>query len=612
MKAVQIILNSYLPEELRDYGRDWTSKDVGSVLSEVARKYPDKYEDISFKIQNIGRNAAYTQGETLTLSDMKPLFDKNPYFEQMRQELKILKRADPKNYDKNKMDVYQKYSDILGKLTEQEGKRLGTNLSNSVLSGARGKPAQLKMMVTTPGLYTDYKDDNIPLFIRNSYGEGLRPAEFLAGTFGARKSVISTKVATAKGGDVSKQLANVAAPLVVTRLKSPSDTGIKLGLDDDTIRGRVLARPAAGYDRGTIIDKEVLHALRKEKVKNVIVFSPLTDTTPDGISAEAVGADAYGRLPKIGDSVGVTAANAIGEPITQGALGSKHTAGVNMGKKKTFSGFNVINQLLQTPEQFPNKAAVSEVDGVVERIEDAEQGGKFITVGGERHYVAPGYEIMVKQGDTIERGDQLSDGLVDPSDILRLRGLGEARMYYTNRLSEVLADSGMKPDRRNVEMIARASLDHVKISGDDGIGEYLPDDIVSYTSLASTYTPPADTKRLKLVESRGKFLQKPVLHYTIGTRLTPRVISDLEDAGEQEVYTTDEAPKFDFEMPRLRTASHHNPDWLAKMNTSYIKSNLTDDAIRGRETNIRENASFVPRLSYGVGFGENIHRTGKF
>ena len=290
---------------------------------------------------------------------------------------------------------------------------------------------------------------------------------------------------------------------------------------------------------------------------------------------------------------------------------AKHTAGMTQAKK-TYSGLGVIQQFTQSPEKFKDEGAVSKVDGKVEKIEEAPQGGSYVTVAGKRHYILPGHAVEVKEGDTLEAGDQLAEGLVDPEDIVKYKGLGEGRRYYADRLNKILADSGAKTDRRNTELLARAAIRHVRVTSQDGMGDYLPDDVVDYNSLQATYVPHESTKTLKTKDAVGQYLQRPVGHYTIGTRITPKVASYLDEHGYNEVEAAATAPGFKPEMIRLRTASHSNPDWLASMGTSYLTKQLNEAATEGDDTNVLHNPDWRPRLAYGAGFGKNIEETGEF
>jgi len=613
MRAVDILINSFLPPDLQDVNRKMDKRSIDAVLAEVARKYPDQYSDIVKHISDTGRRAAYLQGETLSLKDFEPVVDRDQALAQMDAEIKKSDSTtnDPKEREKNRLSIWSKYSTELERGTTAAA--TGTNLGRSVASGARGNALQLKSILTTPALYTDHKDNIIPMFIRHSFGEGLRPAEYMASSFGTRKSVIQTKSSTARGGDLMKQAIAAATPVVVTEDDCGTNNGLDFSTDDSELTGRVLAKEEAGISKGTIIDKHVLSALRKSGVKRIIARSPMTCNSKKGICSQCLGTLPTGHFAPRGYAAGITSAQAIGEPVVSGSLASKHTGGSFKGGKKQFSGFNTITQLVQSPETFPNKAPLAETSGRVDKIEDAPQGGKYITIGEHSHYLLPNFEPLVKQGDDVEAGDPLSEGVADVADVVRLRGLGEGRRYYVDRLKQALEESGAgKPSKINLEVLARASLDHVKIDNTEGLGGYLPDDVVSYGALASSYVPPKSAQMVHADKAVDKYLHAPALHFTIGTKLTPKMINRLKTSGVKGVVVSDEEPEFHPEMIRLRAAAHSNPDWLARMQSSYVSSNLEDSAERGRDTNVQENVNFAPRLAIGTDFGKNVETTGKF
>ena len=235
MKAIDLMVANLLPPDLRDPARRYNKKGIDTLLAEVARRYPDRYADIAEGLADLGRNTAYFQGETLTLADMKAPFDKREVLGQMDAELDAVANSDLPDDQKHqtKLKIWERYAGQLEKQTVDSAIRAGSNLANTVVSGARGSPFQLKAMVTTPALYTDYRDRPVELFVRNSFGEGLRPAEYLASTFGVRKSVISTKNLTAEGGDMLKQLMQVSTPLIVTTKDCDTTNGLDFASDDD-------------------------------------------------------------------------------------------------------------------------------------------------------------------------------------------------------------------------------------------------------------------------------------------------------------------------------------------------------------------------------------------
>lgn len=615
MRAVDLLVNELLPEKYRATDRRYTKKEINNLVRDVVREDPDAYADLIDGIKELGRQSVYFGGATFTLDDFEPGFDKDGMLAEMDGKIMLLKRKGlpDKEFRKRRMAIYADYAERMTKASMDAGNLRGSNLAGVVESGARGNPAQYRAMVATPALYTDYKNDPIDMFVRRSFGEGIRPIDFLASSFGTRRGIISTKSSTADAGDLSKQLNNAASSIVVRSVKSPSDNGILLDVEDPSLRYRVLARPVAGYDAGTLIDREVeakLHATGGR----VMVYSPLSEIMEDGISGEAYGMSADGIVPRPGFHAGATAGNAIGQPMAQGSLNEKHTGGAFTGGKRVFSGYDYISQFVQVPDSFKDRAAVAERLGKVTRIEEAPHGGHYVWVDDERHYALPGLDVTVKEGDEVEPGDALSDGIIHPRDMIRLRGLGEGRRYFSKRFKQLLDDSGQEASLRNTEVLARGIVDAVQITDDEGWEDHLPDDIVSYNRIAVRWTPREGHRMTRPDrESQDRYLEVPLLHYSIGTRLTPRMIADLKEAGYDEIPTHDRPPPFEPVQVRLRTTAYEtSDDWLARTNSSYLKTNLAQSAQRGYDTNIQSNPNPYPRIAYGEGFGDRVEETGEF
>lgn len=610
MKAIQLLVNSVLPDDLKNYEADLTDKGLNKILYAVAEKHPEKFSQVLKDISDIGRKVSYQQGETLTLNDLAPVIDREAIYAQMENEIKALPRD--KDFIKNRRDIFQKYNEYIEKETSKNALANKNNIAISVLSGARGKSAQLKAMVSTPGTFSDYKGVPIDVFSKESFADGIRPVTFLASTYGARSSVISTKSSTAKGGDLAKQMAQSVVDMVVREQDCGSYNGISLPIDDESLKGRVLSQDIGQFKAGSFITREMLHELKNKGITKVVARSPLTCGVHNGLCAKCVGKFYKGnKLPKIGDAIGAMASTAASEPVTQMALSAKHTAGMT-SSKRTYSGLGTITQFTQSPEKFKDRAAVAEVDGKVEDIQEAAQGGTYITVNGVKHYAPAGHPAEVSIGDTVEAGDFLSEGLGDAEDVVKYKGLGAGRLYYANRLHKILADSGAKNDKRSIEVLARGALRHVRIVNDDGYGNYLPDDIVDYNTLQSQYVAPQTTRLLNAGDAVGKYLQAPALHYTIGTKITPNIAKDLTENNYNNIYVDDSKPAFEPEMQRLRASSHTNPDWMASLGTSYLTKQLNESATKGDDTNVLHNTDYRPRLAYGKDFGKDVEQTGMF
>jgi len=610
MKAVELIIRDLIPDDIDLDGVSFDKKGIGNLMSELATKHPDKYREVSKELSDVGREASFNQAETITLADMRPTFDKDSVIARMKQEIAAAEIGS-KDKKKTRIKIYAKYSDLLEKMTIDSIRDTSHNLGNSVISGARGNKGQLKSMVTTPAIYTDYKDDVIDLFVENSYGEGLRPAEYLSSTFGTRKSVISTKEATADAGDLAKQMVQSVTRLTATTEDCGTNNGVAMGLDDvEELSGRVLQRKYGDAMAGEVVDKLIHKALRKSGKDRVLVRSPLTCEAKSGVCSQCAGLDNDGKFPKLGAAVGITAAHALGEPLTQGALNVKHSGGQFGGTKIPTSGFKVVNQIMQSPGTYPNKAALSEVQGIVESIEDAPQGGKNILINGKVHYTLPGFELNVKKGQEVEPGDRLSEGILDVKDVIALRGLGSGRHHYVDYLKEVFDNSGLYASRKNLEYLAKGALDHVRITGNEGAAGYLPDDLASYNSVVGDYSPPEDSVSKSPRDAVGSFLHSPALHYSIGTKITPKMAENMSEMGFDSILSSGSPPEFEPEMVRMRTTTLNEKDWLASLHSSYQAHRLSNAANSGAVTNIEQNNHFAPRLAYGKGFGDSVDKTG--
>ncbi len=461
MRAADFAVSQILPPDLRQDTYDLGKNGIGQLMASVASKYPEKFPSIAQQLGNLGRRAAWLQGYTTGPSDTRQVIDTSKYYAQMDAEIANLRKergVTPADFDERRSEILTRYSDIIEKATMSAAMKNRNAFALAVSSGARGNASHVKAILSTPGVFQDSKGRTIPLFVRNSFGDGVRPAETLAGTYGGRTSVVSTKKATAKGGDLLKIMTQSTLNYNVTEKDCGVANGLAFDANANDLRGRVLAHPVGNIPAGTVIDRSTQAQIARLG-KPVVARSAATCRAKHGLCAHCVGVQANGHMPSVGASVGVTAAQAIGEPIVQNALNVKHNAGMAKGKK-SFAGLNYITQFLSIPDEFKDRAAVAEVDGMVERIEEAPQGGTYITVGGERHFALSGFQPTVKVGQTVEMGDALSDGLINPADMVRLRGLGEGRKYYASRLSQMLADSGQKPDTRNVEILARAALDN--------------------------------------------------------------------------------------------------------------------------------------------------------
>jgi DNA-directed RNA polymerase subunit beta' len=482
----------------------------------------------------------------------------------------------------------------------KEQLELRNALAMQVNSGARGNPVQFSATNVGDLLVQDHRDNVIPIPLLNSYSEGLDPVEYWAGSYGARKGMVDLKFATPKGGFLGKQLSLAAHRLIVTEDDCGTKNGIPVDADDVDNVGAVLARDSSGVTAGSIIDMKSLKKFGK--VDEIIVRSALTCQARDGVCAQCVGVREKGKLPEIGDNVGITAAQAISEPITQSAISSKHSGGV-AGAGPTAGGFDAINQLVQVPKTFKGGAAIANVDGIVNSIEKAPQGGSYIGIAGERHYVAPEFDPLVAPGDKVEAGDVISEGLANPSEIVRHKGIGAGRWHFMKVFRNTLRDSKISANRRNVELLSRGLINHARVTEEDGPNDTLPDDIVEFSTLTRGYKPRRGTQKLQSNRALGMYLEEPVLQYSIGSKITPRTAADMQKHGVTEVQAHQDVPSFEPEMVRAMDVLSYNDDWQVRLGGFHLKKNLLESVHRGRGTE-EHSTSFIPSLAKTIQFGK--------
>lgn len=405
---------------------------------------------------------------------------------------------------------------------------------------------------------------------------------------------------TPKGGFLGKQLALAAHRLVVTEEDCGTENGIPVsGSDPDNV-GTVLARGYGSNTAGEVITPKLSKRLGRHKT--VVVRSPMTCEARSGICAKCAGVRERGRLPEIGENIGIAAAQAIAEPVSQSALNDKHTGGV-VGAGTNASGFDAINQLVQVPKTFQGGAAVAKLDGRVEDIENAPQGGIFVRVDGERHYVPPGFKSLVQKGERVEAGDVISEGLPNPSDVVRYKGIGAGRWHFMNNFRATLKASKIGASRRNIELLSRGLINHVRITGLNSVGDAIPDDVVEFNTITRRYRPRPGSRDLQLKRATGTYLEKPYLQYSIGTRVTPKVMADLKDAGISNVLSHQDEPPFAPEMVRAMETISHADDWMTRLGGFHLKKGLTESVHRGRESK-EHGESYIPALARGVDFGK--------
>jgi hypothetical protein len=606
----QFLVNETLPDELRDYDRVLDKDGLRALLQEVAAKHPDRYREISFNLNQIGhRGAQESGGFSFGLRHLKT----SKAAQETRKRIKtrltsILKRSDLDDAQVSDAIVRAVGSEMKPQQEAVLAEALAENnpLALQIKSGTRGNVMNLSSLLGSDLLYADHRDRPLPIPVLRSYSEGLSPSEYWAGTYGARKGIVAAKFATQDAGFLSKQLNQIAHRLMITDEDyEESDQrellrGVPVDAEDSDNEGALLAIDIGPYKKNTIITPKIRKHLKRLGKKRILIRSPMVGgSASGGVYSRDVGVRETGKLPGRGEQVGLQAAQALSEPLSQAQLSAKHSGGV-AGEEEAVGGFKYINQLIQVPKRFKGGAAHATKDGTVQRIEKAPTGGYLVTINEEPHYVGDGYGIKVKKGDKIEAGDVISEGFPNPAIVTQYKGVGEGRRYFVEAYRDAMESAGLSPHRRNIELLSRGLINHVRLT--DEYGDNVPDDVIPYSTLEHKWKPREGAERLAPKKALGKYLEKPILHYTIGTKIRPSMLKDLNEFGVTELNVHADPPPFQPEMIRGMYSVQHDPDWMTRMYGSGLKKSLLGGVHRGAVSEER-GTSFVPSVARSVDFG---------
>lgn len=607
----QVLINEALPADMRDYNRVLDKKTMGTLATQLAKQHPDNYRDTMKRLHDVALDAAYTtNGLSVGLNDIKPSLAAKHTQLHVRQQLQRI-LADKTLDDKQRnLKILQLQSSAQTQLVNDvydEAMGSGNPLAHQVIGSGVGNKFQLNSLLGADMQYLDHRSEPIPIPVTHGYSQGLTPVEYFAGAFGTRKGVIDLKSATADAGYYGKQLTQMAHRLLVTdvdeadteRNATAHERGFPTDVDDVDNEGAMLSRAVGPYKRNTVLTPKILQDIKGMGVKDILVRSPIVGGPEDGgVYANDVGYREKGRVPPIGDYVGIAAAQALSEPTTQAQISSKHSGGV--GGAGGIAGFKALNALVQVPKKYPDGATHSQTDGRVQEIRPAAQGGFYVQVNGQDHYVPTGRNVSVKKGDELEAGDVVSDGMPSPAEIVQHKGIGEGRRYFVTAMRQVMKNSNIPVHRRNVELLSRGLINHVRLT--DEHGDYSPDDVVPYSMLERNWAPRDGSVLGTPGSLAGHYLEQPVLHYSIGTKIGKNVTTNLKQYGINAVQAHKEPPPFKPEMVRGMANISNDPDWMTRMLGSYQEKGLMDSVHRGA-TSDTNSSSYVPALARGETFG---------
>ncbi|WP_349944741.1 DNA-directed RNA polymerase subunit beta' [Lacrimispora sp. BS-2] len=397
-------------------------------------------------------------------------------------------------------------------------------------SGARGSDKQIKQLAGMRGLMADTTGHTIELPIKSNFREGLDVLEYFISAHGARKGLSDTALRTADSGYLTRRLVDVSQDMIIREIdccegKDTPFMEIKAFTDgqetieglQERLTGRFIAETIVDPDTGEVIVKAnhmctpkraaaVMNVLGKLGRDSVKIRTVLTCKSHLGVCAKCYGANmATGQPVQVGEAVGIIAAQSIGEPGTQLTMRTFHTGGV--------AGGDITQGLPRVEELFEARkpkglAIIAEFGGVV-AIKDTKKKREIIVTenetGNSKTYLIPyGSRIKVQDGQVLEAGDELTEGSVNPHDILKIKGVRAVQDYMIQEVQRVYRLQGVEINDKHVEMIVRQMLKKIKIeeSGDSDVLPGTSMDVLDYNdlneSLLAEGKNPAEGKQVML------------------------------------------------------------------------------------------------------------------
>ncbi|MHC6178370.1 DNA-directed RNA polymerase subunit beta' [Clostridium sp. JNZ X4-2] len=472
-------------------------KNLGKIINKCYMKHGATQTSIMLdKIKARGYHYSTISGITVSTSDMVVPEAKKRLLNESDEAVDKIEKMYRRGFISEE-ERYQRVIERWTKTTEDVADALMDNLDkfNPIFmmadSGARGSKSQIKQLAGMRGLMANPSGKIIELPIRASFREGLDVLEYFISTHGARKGNADTALKTADSGYLTRRLVDVSQDVIVRE----EDCGTHEGYDISEIKegnevieslserltGRYSAEdikdPKTGeilLPRDTYMDSAIAHKIEDSGIKKVKIRSVFTCRSRHGVCSKCYGMNmATAKKIDIGESVGIIAAQSIGEPGTQLTMRTFHTGGV--------AGSDITQGLPRVEELFEARkpkglAIVSEVSGTVKMEETKKKRSvSVITETGEEvvYDIPFGSRLKVSNGDTISAGDEITEGSVNPHDILRIKGVQGVKNYLLSEVQKVYRLQGVDINDKHLEVVIRQMTRKIKIE-DSGDTELLP------------------------------------------------------------------------------------------------------------------------------------------
>ncbi len=486
------------PEEMFNLEVDFliTKKSLGKIIDRCYRKHGSTKTSIMLdRIKALGYHYSSIGAVTVAASDMVVPDEKYVLLKDAEETVEKIEKMYKRGFI-SEDERYERVIEKWTKTTEEVADALMDSLDkwNPIFmmadSGARGSKSQIKQLAGMRGLMASPSGKIIELPIKASFREGLDILEYFLSTHGARKGNADTALKTADSGYLTRRLVDVSQDVIVREHDCGTDEGmvvteIREGNEiieelKERLTGRYAAEDILHPETGEVLvhkneymDVDLAEKVSDAGVKKVKIRSVFTCNCKIGVCAKCYGMNmATGQKINIGEAVGIIAAQSIGEPGTQLTMRTFHTGGVASAGDIT-QGLPRVEELFEARKP-KGLAIVTEIDGTV-RIEETKKKRTVHVMGAdgeEVSYDIPfGSRVKVSNDDYVEAGDEITEGSVNPHDIMAIKGVDGARRYLLSEVQKVYRLQGVDINDKHLEVVVKQMTRKIKVteSGDTNL-----------------------------------------------------------------------------------------------------------------------------------------------
>ncbi len=486
-----------------------TKKELGKIVDKCIRAHGlTETAEVLDNIKALGFKFSTRGAITVGVDDMKVPEEKKGYLKEAEAAVDKI----TKDYMRGLISDEERYNLVIQTWTETNDKVTDALMSNldkfnpiymMAHSGARGSKNQIRQLAGMRGLMNDTSGKVIEIPIRANFREGLNVLEYFISSHGARKGLADTALRTADSGYLTRRLVDVSQEVIIREDDCGTTRGIEVfDIKDgrelieglfDRLNGRYAAEPIVHpktgevlAERNQLITEDLARKIVDAGVERAVIRSVLTCQAKVGICSKCYGSNlASGDPVPVGEAVGIIAAQSIGEPGTQLTMRTFHTGGV--------AGDDITQGLPRVEELFEARkpkglAIIAEISGKVSIVESKKKRELVIKDdenGDARTYLIPyGSRLKVSEGDIVEKGDELTEGSINPHDILRIKDVTAVQLYLIQEVQRVYRLQGVDINDRHIEVIVRQMLRRVRIE-DAGDSNFLTGSLVDLVEFES-------------------------------------------------------------------------------------------------------------------------------